>query len=84
MGFLSFYFRFQWILFQAQCHIVQNIVLQNYENICLKKGVVAHCPPTVSRVAPLSFLSSVLLALIYLIPLMRANERKQSKVVPYV
>ena len=83
MGFLSFYFRFQWILFQAQCHIVQKIVLQNYENMCLEKGVVVYCP-TVSKVAALCFLSSVLRALICLIPLKRANERKHWKVVAYV
>ena len=82
MGFLSFYFQFQWILFQAQCHTVQKIVLQNFKNICLKKGVLAHCP-TISKVAVLSFLSSVLRALIYLIPVMRDNDRKHWKVVSW-
>ena len=82
MVFLSFYFRFQWLLFPVQCHIVQKVVLQNFESICLKKGVIGHCP-TVSKVAALSFFSSVFRALIYLIPVIRTNDRKYWKVVTY-
>ena len=70
------------ITFQVQCHIDQKIVLQNYENICLNKGIVGNWP-TVSKVAALSFFSSVFGALIYLTTVMRANDRKHWKVITY-